>query len=120
MQPQLYVFVLAYLAVPCLLVMAYGDVKKHLPESLSDWRSSFGLTSMLVITADWCSVILLIVVDRANLRWAKPIDVTWSSYLSVAPIVGALLAFALNGRARVWTIAASLSMALVWAMGLQR
>jgi hypothetical protein len=119
MQPQLYVLVLSYLAVPCLLVLAYRDLKKQLPEPLYDWRSTFGVTSMLVIAADWCSVILLTVADRANLRWAKPIDVNWFSYLGLAPIVAALLALALNGRARDWTIAASLSMAVFWAMGLQ-
>jgi hypothetical protein len=119
MQPQLYVLILSYLAVPCLLVMAYRDVKKHLPEYLSNWRSSLGLTSILVITADWCSIILLIVVDRANFQWAKPIDVNWFGYLSLAPIVALLLALALDGRARFWTIAASLSMALCWATGLQ-
>lgn len=112
---RLYVSILSYLAVPGLVMVAYRDWTKRLPESLSNWRSRLGLTSMLVISADWCSVILLIIADKANLRWAGSIDDRWLSYLSLAPLVAALLALTLKSRARNCAIAASLSMGLFWA-----
>ena len=114
MQPQQYVQVISYLAVPCFVVFAYRDWTKCLPESLSSWRRRLGLTSMLVISADWCSIIFLIVADKANIRWAMNINNSWFTYLEVAPILAAILAFALKGRARTSTIVAGLSMALVW------
>lgn len=70
---------------------------------------------MLVISADWCSIIFFIVADKANLRWAGSINDSWFTYLGVAPVVAAILALALKGRARISTIAAGLSMALFWA-----
>lgn len=92
----------------------YRDWTKRIPESLSNWRSRLGLTSMLVLSADWCSIIFLVLADKANLGWARSIE-SWFSYLIVAPIVAALLALALKGRARTCAFAASLSMASHWA-----
>ena len=111
---HLSVSVLFYSAIPWLVVLAYRDWTKRIPDSLSNWRSRLGLTSLLVISASWCSIIFLIVADKANLGWARSIE-TWFNYLVVAPIVAALLALALKGRARTCAFAASLSMALYWA-----
>ncbi len=68
----------------------------------------------LVISAEWCSVIFLIVADKANLGWARSIE-SWFNCLIVAPIVAALLALTLKGKARTCAFAASLSMAMYWA-----
>ena len=112
---HLYVSVLSYLAVPCLVFVAYQDWTKRIRKPLSTWRSSLGLTSLLLISSDWCSVIFLIVAAEANLGWARPIDGNWFNYLSLAPVVAAPLALTLEGRARTCAIAASLSMGLFWA-----
>lgn len=111
---HLSVSVLFYSAVPWLVVVAYREWTKRIPESLSNWRRRLGLTSMLVISADWCSIIFLSVADKADLGWARSIE-SWFNYVIVAPIVAALLALALKGRARNCAFAASLSMALYWA-----
>lgn len=107
-----YVSVLSYLAVPCLVFLAYRDGTKRIRKSLPDGRSGLGLTLLLLIFANWCSVAFLIVA--ANLGWAKP-DERLFTYLSLAPIVAAPLALTLEGRARTCAIAASLSMGLFWA-----
>ena len=112
---HLYVSVVSYLAVPCFVALAYRDSTKRTPESLSNWRSKLGLAAMLVISADWSSVIFLIVAERTNLRWARFIDDSWLNYLSLAPIVATFLAVILKGRARIWTVAAGLAMGLFWA-----
>jgi hypothetical protein len=107
---HLYVSSFAYLAVPVLLTVAFRAWKTHAYES---WRGRLGLASMLVISADWCSVFFLIVATKTNLPWVIAIDENWLSLLYlVTPIVAALLAFTLKGRARNCTFAAGLSMAL--------
>ena len=108
---RLYVSLLSYLAVPGLVVVAYRDWMKRMPESRSSWRNRLGLTSMLVISVDWCSIIFLIIAAKANLR----IDDSWFDYLSLAAIVATFLAIALKGTARICTVAAGLSMGLFFA-----
>ena len=111
---HLSVSVFFYSVVPWLVVVAYRDWTKRIPESSSNWRSTLGLTYLLVMSANWCCVIFLVVADKANLGWARSIE-SWFNYLIVAPILAALLALTLKGRARTCAFAASLSMALYWA-----
>jgi len=67
---------------------------------------------MLVISADWFSVIFLIAA-KANLHWVVSIDENWLFWLYlVIPVVAALLAFTLKGTSRNCAFAAGLSMAL--------
>ena len=111
---HLSVSVLFYLAVPWLVVVAYRDWTKRIPGSLSNWRSTLGLTSLLVMYANWYCIIFLVVADKANFGWARSLE-RWFNYPMVAPIVAALLALTLKGRARTCAFSASLSMALYWA-----
>ena len=73
---------------------------------------------MLVISADWISIIFLIFGDKANLRWIRSFNDSGFTYLAVllAPLLAAILALALKGKARTSTVAACLCMAVVWAM----
>jgi hypothetical protein len=114
MRFHFYVSVLCYLAVPVFLVLAYRAWAKRTPEALSNWRSKLGLTSMLVTSADWCCVILFIIAAKSDFRWFSSVDENWLTYLALAPALAAFLALALEGRARIWAIAAGLSMTFWW------
>lgn len=110
----LYVSVLCYLSVPVLLVLAYRAWAKRTPPALSNWRRRAGLTSILVISADWCSVILLVIAAKSNFRWVRSIDEDWFICFGLAPLLAAFLALTLEGRARLWAVTAGLSMAMFW------
>jgi len=68
---------------------------------------------MLVISADWCSVVVLIIAAKSNLRWARSID-NWWDYTPVTALLATFLAFTLQGRARVCAVAAGFLMILFW------
>ena len=80
-----------------------------------NWRRRVGLASILVVSADWFAVILLIVIDEAQFRWLRYFSGTVIiNCLTLSALIAALLALALNGRARIWAVAAGVSICVFY------
>jgi hypothetical protein len=110
-----YVSAVCYLAIPVFIVLAYRGWARRPPQALSNWRSRLGVTSMLVISVDWCSVIIVVLTWKSSLSWVRSIGDNWFDYVPLPALLTTFLSFALQGRARVYCIAASLAMILFWS-----
>src|SRR5262245_42400590 len=107
MRVRFYLNILSYFAVPVLLVIASRALLKWNNLAFPIWRRRVGLALVIVISADWLSVPLLLVIHKVNARW-DVYFVQVFNWLSLAAVVSALLAIALVGRARLCAAAAGL------------
>src|SRR5262249_1637192 len=101
MQPQIYVSLLSYLTVPVFVVLAYRAWAILPRQALSNWRNKLGLTSMLVVSADWCFVIIFIFAAKSRIRWMRSVADDWFSYMPLVALFAIFLVFTLKGKARV-------------------
>lgn len=109
-----YAQLLSYLAVSIFIVLAFRGWARTDRVELPRWRSRIGVTSLLVVAADWLVVILLVVLGAFDTRWTNFFSSTWQSCVFLAPLAAAFLALFLKGATRLQGIAAALLMVAVW------
>lgn len=102
---------LGLFAVPIFLALAFRDWRARRRAGLSLWRSGFGLSSILVLSAAW-----LIYWSTALLAWSGALKgvgasgLEWMSLVLGCCLLGLPLAIALRGNSRPQTISAALLM----------
>ena len=99
-----------YALVPILAVLAYRSHSATRAQ-LQPWRNSIGVVALATIAITWFFWVTMFILGRYQIGIARPYLL---SFLYAGPIA-AVLAFAIKGRPRTFTIAAGI---LLWA-GLQ-
>lgn len=92
---HLYLNWFSYIAVPVFVGLACRAWLKRGLGIVPNWRRRVGLASILVVSADWFAVIFFI------FRWLQDFGDTVMNCLALSGLIAALLALALNGRARI-------------------
>jgi len=111
---QSYFQILSFLAVPLLIILAYRRWLRVLRVQLPRWRSTVGISSIVFVSANWLFGILLLTLLLVNNRWTNFFDDAWLSGLILSGLAAALLAVALKGTARAYSVGAGLLMAAFW------
>ena len=104
---HLYLNGFSYIAVPVFVGLACRAWLKGGLGIVPNWRRRVGLASILVVSADWFTVILLF-------RWLRYFSDAVINCLTLSALIAALLALALSGRARICAVAASVSMCVFY------
>jgi hypothetical protein len=94
--------VLIFIGIPSLAILSHRGWTKGLRQQLPQWRSVFGLTSILTIFLCWCGTASLLLVGSFSDNWIVPI--------ALLALTGTVLAFALRGASRIEAIAAGILM----------
>jgi prepilin signal peptidase PulO-like enzyme (type II secretory pathway) len=106
------IMVTAFVAVPCLTVLAYRGWAKNSRQDLPRWRSVLGITSISVTFLNWfgCTILALSALVDFNI----PFSSDWVSPLALLVLLGTCLALALRGAPRLQAIVAGVLMVAVW------
>ena len=107
--------VVAYVAIPCLGVLAYLGWAKRLRSELPIWRSYLGVGSCLMTLVLWFESAYVAFKISAHLR-TDFITVGWTVANILVAVTGAAGSFALKGRPRVYAFLAACLMATPWIM----
>jgi hypothetical protein len=109
-----YIEILSFLAVPLLTILAYRRWITNLRVQLPRWRSTVGISSIILVSANWLFGVLLLLLLLINNHWTNFFDDAWLGDLILSGLAAALLAVALKGTARFYCVAAGLLMAAFW------
>jgi|SRR6185437_8053052 len=98
------------LAIPSLDILSYRGWRKSLRRELPRWRSTLGLTSIVITFLSWYSATILLLVGMASEGWVE--------LLALMALAGTILGFTLKGASRMEAIAAGLLMFVSITYGL--
>src|SRR5262249_38524545 len=97
--------IFSYLAIPVFIILACREWLKSFRAGFSYWRSFLGLTSLLIVSANWLFILLSFITHAIDGCWPNLTGEAGRNYLpSVAAV---LLAFGFRGKARLYGMAAS-------------
>jgi|GEM_PF-3093273 len=105
--------VVAYVAIPCLGVLAYLGWAKRWRSELPIWRSYLGVGSSLMTLVVWLESAYLAYRISAHLR-TDFFTVGWTVANILVALTGAAGSLALKGRPRVYAFLAACLMATPW------
>lgn len=108
---------IAFVAVPCLVLLAYGTWTQGLRGQLPQWRSYLGLASIVVTLLNWfgLAVLALSVLMNVNTNYFSP---DWIHRIALLTFAGTFLGFALKGASRIEAVAAGLFVVTAWVTSL--
>jgi len=90
----------AFTAIPLLAILSYRGWVKRLRKGLPQWRSSLGLTSIVLSFLGWSASTVLLLLGSSSDNWIQA--------LAILALTGTVLGFAFRGASRIEAIAAGL------------